>query len=154
MNNNRYREVATYQVILTAQEPLHVGGKPDPLSGEHNPVAQVDGTPVIPGSSLKGAFRAILERYLVNRSFDETTKRWQQGKDAWQPCIPGAEVSLDEKALISAGKYATRNDRNASCHYPCDKRRCRQKHPICPACYLLGCQGMVGFVSVPMLKAT
>lgn len=146
--------LAEYKIVLQACEPLHVGGKPDPLSGAHNPIAAIDGVPVIPGSTLKGAYRALLERYLNLQYYDENAKRWKPGKEAFQPCIPGAEVSPDEQTLVKAGKYA---GRNGSCHYHCDTRNRRHGnmlHPICPACYLLGCQGLIGFVSVPMLKAS
>ena len=51
------------QIQAITKEPLRIGGKKDPLSGADNPVTRVGGRLVIPGSSLKGALRAEIERF-------------------------------------------------------------------------------------------
>lgn len=44
---------------------LHVGGTPSPLTEKKQPVFNVDGQPVIPASSFKGAFRHQVELLLI-----------------------------------------------------------------------------------------
>ena len=93
--------------------------------------------------------RNQIEAYLIDKFFQ--SGKWQAGKDDWKPCIPGAEVSADERRLIKDGKYRAQD---GTCHYPCSDRGCRdQVHSICPACYLLGAMTLPGFVRVPFLLA-
>lgn len=139
----------SYRLTVRTTEPLRVGGKKDPLSGADNPVTRVGGTLAIPGSSLKGALRNQIESYLIDKFLK--AGKWEAGKEDWKPCIPGAEVSADERRLIRDGKY---RDQDGTCHYPCSERECRgQVHSICPACYLLGAMTLPGFVRVPFLCA-
>lgn len=144
-----------YQITLTTQQPFRIGGKEDPLSGKDNPVTAVGGRLCVPGPSLKGALRAELERYLNETHYDKQKNAWPRDKMHLQPCIPSTQVSADEQRLINQGRY-----RNKACHYPCEIRdkgnaRCgndpNQAHNICPVCYLLGTQGLVGFVQTPFL---
>ncbi len=138
-----------YRITIRTTEPLRVGAKKDPLSGADNPVTRVGGTLAIPGSSLKGALRSQIESYLIDKFFQ--AGKWQAGKEHWKPCIPGAEISADERRLIRDGKY---RDQDRTCHYPCGERECRgEVHSICPACYLLGGMTLPGFVRVPFLSA-
>jgi CRISPR/Cas system CSM-associated protein Csm3 (group 7 of RAMP superfamily) len=138
-----------YRVTVKTTEPLRIGAKKDPLSGADNPVTRVGGNLAIPGSSLKGALRNQIEAYLIDKFFEGG--KWQAGKEAWKPCVPGAEISADERKLIRDGKY---RDQDGTCHYPCPERSCRgQVHSICPACYLLGAMTLPGFVRVPFLFA-
>jgi CRISPR/Cas system CSM-associated protein Csm3 (group 7 of RAMP superfamily) len=138
-----------FVVTLKTLEPFRVGGKKDPLSGADNPVTRVGDRLVVPGSSLKGALRAEIERYLIDTHFDSSANKWPDEKRAFQPCIPGADLSADEKELVGNQKY-----RGKSCRYPCTKKDCGdEQHPICPACYLLGAMGLNGFVYVPFLFA-
>ena len=139
-----------FSVKMTTLEPFRIGGKPDPL-GPENPVAVVGGKVVVPGSSLKGAFRNALERYLIDRYYDQQAGKWDQAARAMQPCMAGTRLSKDEKELVKRDLY-----RSSSCHYPCVPRRNRcgdTRHSICPVCYLLGAQGLVGFVRVPFLAS-
>jgi len=142
-----------YEVVLTTKTQFRIGGKPDPFSGVENPIAAVGNRVVVPGPSLKGAYRAELERHLIDTyPADEDMK----------PCIPATQLSKDEDQLVKRGLYRyynKRSDRYAikgeGCHYPCDpKRRCRKgNHAICPVCYLLGANGLNGFVKVPFLSS-
>ncbi len=52
--------------------------------------------------------------------------------------------------MIKAGKYRSTNRESdqSGCQYPP-----RGGRGICPVCYLLGAQGLTGFVSVPFLTA-
>ncbi|MBU2578464.1 hypothetical protein KKA69_06625 [Patescibacteria group bacterium] len=138
------------KVQLRTKEPLRIGGKKDPLSGADNPVTKIGGKLVVPGSSLKGVLRNALEQYLIDTYCQNG--RWKDGYEHFKPCIPGAELSEDEKKLVSAGKY---RDQNGTCRYPCTDRSCgnNRSHSICPVCYLLGSMGLNGFVKAPFLYA-
>lgn len=138
-----------FDIKVKTREPLRIGGKKDPLSGADNPVTRVGGRLVIPGSSLKGALRDGIERFLIDTYFVEG--KWKDGYEPCKPCIPTDELSADEKKLVRAGKY---RDQNGNCRYPCTDRKCKsEKHSICPVCYLLGAMGLSGFVRVPFLYA-
>jgi CRISPR-associated RAMP protein (TIGR02581 family) len=71
MNNllSRAQLRARYRITghLVLDTALHVGGGRDPLAGTDSPVVRNGvGDPFIPGSSLKGAFRATVERLVPN----------------------------------------------------------------------------------------
>jgi CRISPR/Cas system CSM-associated protein Csm3 (group 7 of RAMP superfamily) len=137
------------QVQLTTKEPLRIGGKKDPLSGADNPVTRVGGKLVIPGSSLKGALRSEVEKFLIDSYYEN--RKWKAGFEHFKPCIPADELSVDETQLVNAGKY---RDQGGNCRYPCTDKKCRKiDHSICPACYLFGSMGLNGFVKVPFLYA-
>lgn len=138
-----------YHIELEALEPVRVGGAPDPLSGQDNPVAIVGNDATIPGSSLKGALRNEIERFLIDRYYDSRARHWPDQQQAAQPCLAATRLSPAEQQLVSSGRYRPR-----SCAYVEPRRDDRQQNrqqPICPACYLLGAQGLVGFVKAPFL---
>lgn len=143
----------TYIITLTTKDPFRIGGKGDPLSASENPVALVGGRVCIPGSSLKGALRGELERFLNDNNYENQKKIWPTDRLALQPCIPATKLSPDEQRLVSEKRF-----RGTGCHYPCDigpRAKCGQSpndaHGICPVCYLLGAQGLVGFAQIPFL---
>jgi CRISPR/Cas system CSM-associated protein Csm3 (group 7 of RAMP superfamily) len=129
-------EYKQFQVTLVTQEPFRIGALQDVMSGIDNPVATVGGRAVVQGSSLKGALRANVEDYLIERYGNAPEMR---------PCIPTSARTLsdDEKILIQKGLYRP----GGSCMY---SQRYKSTS-ICPACYLFGAQGIVGFVRVPYL---
>jgi CRISPR/Cas system CSM-associated protein Csm3 (group 7 of RAMP superfamily) len=139
-----------FTITIRTKEPLRIGGKKDPLSGADNPVTRVGGKLVVPGSTLKGALRSKIEEFLIDSYF--SNGRWKSDFEHFMPCIPGAELSGDEKLLVGAGKY---RDQGGTCRYPCTDRNCGRdvKHSICPVCYLLGSMGLNGFSRVPFLSA-
>ncbi len=135
------RKYIRYEIELVTKAPFRIGGvKPVPGTRDvDSPIVKLGNNVVVQGTSLKGALRAELERYLIDRFFDKENKRWT---DEWmKPCIPADEktVSPDEKKLIERGLY------KYSCSYP------NRDDYICPVCYLLGARGLVGFVEVPFL---
>jgi CRISPR/Cas system CSM-associated protein Csm3 (group 7 of RAMP superfamily) len=130
-----------YQVEVEALEPVRIGGAPDPLSGQDNPVAIVGSDATIPGSSLKGALRGEIERFLIDRYYDGGGGRWPPDQLAAQPCLAATRLSPAEQQLRDSHRY------RQSCTYPVRQ----DASGICPACYLLGAQGLVGFVKVPFL---
>jgi len=136
------------KISVKTLEPIRIGTKKDPLSAADNPVARVGGKLAIPGSTLKGALRAELERFLIDTYFQNGN--WKTRYEHFKPCIPGTELSTDEENLVRSGKY---RDQKGACRYPCNPRTCGGKHSICPVCYLLGAMGLNGFLRVPFLYA-
>jgi CRISPR/Cas system CSM-associated protein Csm3 (group 7 of RAMP superfamily) len=122
--------VMRYAVELTTLEPFRIGSPKSALSSIDNAMARSGGKVVVQGSSLKGALRAAVERHLIEK---------YSNVEAMRPCIPSPQslLSDEESALVKGGKF-----RGAGCQFP---------GVICPACYLLGAQGLVGFVRVPYL---
>ncbi|MBM4432085.1 MAG: hypothetical protein FJ026_17320 [Chloroflexi bacterium] len=137
------------EIRLKTLAPLHIGGRDNPLTGMENAVARIRDRLVIPGPSLKGALRHQMERYLVDTYYDASNRRWPHEHLALQPCMAAAgNVSPEEEALIDAGKFrrTRREGARSGCAYPSD-------YGICPICYLLGAQGLTGFVRTPFLVA-
>ena len=114
-----------YAVSVVTLEPSHIGGKEDPLSAADQGAAAVGRRICIPGPSLKGAYRAELERWLNEQYLDPLTNRWKD--ETAQPCIPAIRLSDDEKNLVDRGRF-----RRRVCEYKKDK-----SPTICPVCYLL-----------------
>ncbi|MCX8052390.1 MAG: RAMP superfamily CRISPR-associated protein [Armatimonadetes bacterium] len=121
-----------------------------PLSQADNPTAIVGGRPCVPGSTLKGALRAKIERWLLGTAYDPKQNKWHD--EELKPCVPSTRLSNDEKRLVEENRY-----RGKSCSYGGSDRgqekNGEKPKTICPVCYLLGAQGLVGFVSVPFLFA-
>jgi len=150
-----------YEITLTTESPFRIGRKRDPFTSIEQPIIVLGGRIVIPGTTLKGALREEMERYLIEKYSD---------RPGMKPCIPATPQTLtqDEYELIRRGIY-----KGPGCHYPCNVQRgtcksvlCinnqiylskeeqgRGLHYICPVCYLLGAQGLPGFVIVPFLYA-
>jgi len=138
------RQWKQIKITLTTKTPFRIGGvKPIPGTTDvDSPVVKLGDKIVVQGTSLKGAYRAELERHFIDTYFDKTSKKW---KNEWlKPCIPADEntISPDERKLINEGFY------KYSCAYPSTQEY------ICPVCYLLGARGLVGFVHVPFLNLT
>lgn len=131
------------EIRLKNLTPLRIGGKDDPMSGRENSTVSFGNIPIIPGPSLKGAVRAAMESYLISEFHDDASKKWKAGYEPLCPCIPNPKPSSDEDALIKTGRYRTN-----ACGYSA-----RTQDKICPVCYYLGAQGLVGFVSIPFLVA-
>lgn len=152
-------EQREFEIVLTTLEPIRIGGIGSPLSGIDNPIAIVGKKAVVPGSTLKGAYRFEIERHLIDTYLDKNTKKWRDIN--LQPCIPSTKLSLDENQLAQNGLYRFYYNKfqnkggefkGNGCHYACD-RNCEKKHEICPVCYFLGANGLEGFVKVPFLFA-
>lgn len=130
-----------YEIRLTANQPIRIGGKDEPLGNIDNPIAKVGERMCIPGPSLKGAYRNELERWLNETYARDGT--WQD--ESRMPCLPSTQPSKSEELLYNNKKY-----RKEVCK--CDEK---EKTPpdICPVCYLLGAPGLTGFVNIPFLFA-
>ena len=142
------QKVERYKITLETLEPLRIGGPDDPLQGQVKLVTMIGDEIVIPGASLKGALRSEIERYLIDSFYDLQPKEWQKDKGPWAPCIPAPKLSFDERKLVNSKKYS-----GEACQYnPNRKLKEDEKKCICPACYLLGANGLPGFVRVPFLR--
>lgn len=153
-------EIKELKIELETESPFRIGTKKS-FAGIDQPIVKIGEKIVMPGTSLKGALRQEMESYLIE-NFSNSPEM--------KPCIPAARLSVDEEKLVEDGKY-----RRSSCHYPCDMRKGRNqerercssikgiyygledekregKHSICPTCYLLGAQGIPGFITVPFLN--
>lgn len=131
-----------YEVNLTTLSPLRIGGMKQLLGHDVDlPVLKVGGRFAIPGTSLKGVYRANIESFLIDSFYDKQNQKWSD--DSFKPCIPSdfKTASPGEKDLIKNYVY------KFCCKVPNNDHR----DTICPSCYLLGCQGLVGFVEVPFL---
>ena len=133
-----------FDITVKTQVPLRIGGPDDPLAGGKKVVGRVGDRLVIPGSTLKGAYRAALEIFLIDQYYDADAGKWAAGDEAKQPCVPAAKPSPDERRLIESGRYK---------HQTCAYTENKYSQAICPCCYLLGAMGIQGFVRVPFLYA-
>jgi CRISPR/Cas system CSM-associated protein Csm3 (group 7 of RAMP superfamily) len=133
-----------YEIKLETEEPMRIGGKEDPRSNIDNPVAMVGNKVVVPGSTLKGALRSEVEKFLIEKYYNKQNSLWPANVSSLQPCIPSPQknISNDEAGLITRHLY-----KSPGCQYP------SENVSICPACYLLGAMGLTGFVRVPFLFA-
>jgi len=127
------RDVKTLKVKITALSPVRVGAKRSPMGVTDSPIVKIGDKYAIPGSTLKGALRSKIEEYLIDK---------YSNIPEMKPCIPTSRntISKEEQQLIKDGKYRP----DGSCEYP-------KTNSICPACYFLGANGLVGFVSIPFL---
>lgn len=127
-------ETKELKIELETISPFRIGGKKDPFSASDQPIARIGDKFAVQGTSLKGALRHEIEKYLIDK---------YSSMNSMKPCIPSSERSLstDERELITSGKY-----KGVSCGYP------KNGDCICPACYLLGAQGLIGFVITPFLN--
>lgn len=93
-------------------------GREPALSAVDQPVLKIGGEPAIPGSSIKGALRSILEALLS-----------QNGKKV---CVPEATIPIKERDKKG---YAYKIGRLP----PCDP-----KNEICSICQIFGAAGLSG----------
>ena len=127
-------KIKKLKIEIETKSPFRIGAKKTPFSTIEQPIVKIGGKIVIPGTTLKGALRHEIEKYLIQNHPDDPKMK---------PCIPASQLSEDETKLVAEGKY-----RGTSCQYPNPK----QATSICPVCYLLGAQGLRGFITVPFLN--
>jgi CRISPR/Cas system CSM-associated protein Csm3 (group 7 of RAMP superfamily) len=146
------QEWAGIKIEVTTKEPLHIGGTSHILSDVHNPIVLLNGdTPAIPSTSLKGAWRAQMERFLIESLANKSLLEKGEEKGL-TPCIPSQKLTEDEETLFGKyriKKFPTKDGKTRFSSDPCDYDS-KSKY-ICPVCYLLGAQTLHGFVRVPFL---
>ena len=130
---------------ITVQEGsfLHIGGSPSPLTEKKAPVFSVDGKPVIPGSSFKGAFRYQMEQLLINKKDELKSKLGIIDDELIKPCIPAPRPSKAEQELLGCGYRG-----HCEIKVEEDKVNVPEKG-LCPVCYFFGATGLMGFLRIP-----
>jgi CRISPR/Cas system CSM-associated protein Csm3 (group 7 of RAMP superfamily) len=127
---------------------LHIGGTPSPLTEKKQPVFTVDGQPVIPASSFKGAFRHQVELLMIQKKdrLAQDLGLLGQNADLLEPSIPAPKPSRAEKELKD---YR----REGNCELRVDEEGKITVNPspnagLCPACYFFGATGLEGFLRI------
>lgn len=141
-----------YTVTLETLSPLHIGATRDVFTSIENSIVRLQNQAIVPSTTLKGAWRNQIERFLIGEYYDSSKKEWR--KAGVQPCIPG-RASDDEKRILNDKQWVEAKRRSEIREYREYKEPCtynKYGDPICPACYLLGAQTLLGFVRVPFLK--
>jgi len=127
---------------------LHIGGSPSPLTEKKAPVFSVDGKPVIPASSFKGAFRYQVEQLLIDEKDDLKQKLEITDNELTKPCIPAPRLSKAEQKLLQLGYR-----KHCEIKVEEDRVEIPQKNGrpigICPVCYFFGATGLMGFLRIP-----
>jgi len=127
---------------------LHIGGSPSPLTEKKAPVFSVDGRPVIPASSFKGAFRYQVEQLLIDKKDDLKQTLGITDDELIKPCIPAPRPSKAEKELLQLGYR-----KHCEIKVEEDRVEIPQKNSrpigICPVCYFFGATGLIGFLRIP-----
>jgi len=134
---------------ITVQEGsfLHIGGSPSPLTEKKAPVFSVDGKPVIPASSFKGAFRCQVEQLLIARKDSFKSELGITDDKLIRPCIPAPRPSRAEQELFRSGYR-----RHCEIKIEEDKVEIPKENDavgLCPICYLFGATGLMGFLRIP-----
>lgn len=130
---------------ITVQEGsfLHIGGSPSPLTEKKAPVFCVDGRPVIPASSFKGAFRYQVEQLLIDKRDELKSKLGVTDDELIKPCIPAPRPSKAEQELLNLGY-------RHHCEIKVEEEKVNvPKKGICPVCYFFGATGLMGFLRIP-----
>lgn len=134
---------------------LHVGGTPSPLTEKKQPVFSVDGQPVIPASSFKGAFRQQLESLLVQKQtgLSQGLNLGANEFNRLRPCIPSPDPTKAEiLGLKDSHRHQSRKkrpDTTEGCWIESDQNQV-QVPPlgICPVCYFFGGTGLEGYLRI------
>lgn len=133
-------------IKVAAGSFLHVGGTPSPLTEKKQPVFSVDGQPVIPASSFKGAFRQQVEMLLIERQAKLAGDLGLSGDKAnlLKPSIPAARPSRAEQDLVGNGYRREHSEIKAE-----QDRVQVSPGGLCPVSYFLGATGLEGYLRIP-----
>ena len=152
-------EVSIFRIPMTIvvenDSFLHIGGSPSSLSEKKAPVFTVDGRPVIPASSFKGAFRHQVEQVLIEKKNELMEKLKFTNENLIKPCVPSTNPSKAEKELVGKYREQLRKNRNIvttteNCWVEIDESQVYiPKNGVCPVCYFFGSPGLMGFLRIP-----
>ncbi len=123
---------------------LHIGGTPSPLTDKKLPVFSVDGEPVIPATSFKGALRHQIEQLLIERktSLAQSLNLPSDRVGTLKPSIPASRATRAEQDLLAKG-YRGQSE------IKIEERGVNAGEGLCPVSYFLGANGLEGFIRVP-----
>jgi hypothetical protein len=125
----------------------HIGASKSPLVGKDLPLFKIDDRPVIPGTSLKGAWRSRLEALLQEKSSDFAGKLSAKPEHL-KPCIPTTRPSPAESDKFAGKRWLT------GCQIEMDRDRISinpregNRTFVCPVCYFFGANGLQGFLRI------
>jgi CRISPR/Cas system CSM-associated protein Csm3 (group 7 of RAMP superfamily) len=128
---------------------LHIGGTPSPLTEKKQPVFSVDGQPVIPASSFKGAFRQQVEMLLIDKDKKAELScalgLIEDRSDLLKPSIPSDRPSIGEQDLFNIGY------RREHSTIRVDEKKVSIPPGVglCPVSYFFGASGLEGFLRIP-----
>ncbi len=134
-------------IQFAAESFGHIGASKSPLVGKDLPVFKIDDRPVIPGTSLKGAWRSRLEALLQEKR-DDFARKFSARPEHLRPCIPTTRPSPAESDKFSGKRWLT------GCHIEMERDRINinpkesNRAFICPVCYFFGANGLQGFVRI------
>jgi CRISPR-associated RAMP protein (TIGR02581 family) len=112
-------EIVEIQVEYESKSSLAIqAGREEGLSAVEQPVVKIGGTPVIPGSTLKGVLRSFLESYL--------------SQNGLEICVPLAAIPGEIKRSNKIGEYVQKIGRKS----PCEGEK------ACPVCQIFGSAGI------------
>lgn len=133
-------------IKVAAGSFLHVGGTPSPLTEKKQPVFTVDGQPVIPASSFKGALRQQLELLFIERKAQLEVALGLAGDKAnlLKPSIPAPRPSRAEQDLFGSGYRGEHSEIKAE-----QDRVQVSQGGLCPVSYFLGATGLEGYLRIP-----
>lgn len=123
---------------------LHIGASPSPITEKKGAVFQVDGIPVIPATSFKGALRSQLEILFITQTSKLAKMLNISDDNLLKPCIPAPRPSFAEKQLIDDKKYRVKY-----CNISSEENGIKiedKELGICPVCYFTGAAGIMGFI--------
>lgn len=116
-------EIFEIEVEYITKSSLAIGaGKEVALAAVESPVTRIGGQPVIPGSSIKGALRSLLEATMANAGL--------------RVCLP--EAAIPKTEMRQKERYAESLKRRL----PCSPQR--EKEDVCSICQIFGAAGLSG----------
>lgn len=144
---NQMLFVLPLKITVAEGSFLHIGGTPSPLTEKKQPIFSVDGRPVIPASSFKGAFRQQVELLLIQKKADlaQVLNLAGNNVDRLKPSIPAPRPSKAEQDLLHRG-YRKHSEIKVG-----DDKVEVDEHGLCPASYFFGATGLEGFLRIPNL---
>ena len=132
---------------------LHIGATDSPLADKKQPVFSVDGQPVIPASSFKGAFRQQVEMIFIQEK-DQIAKTLDlkdgDSKYLLKPSIPASRPSKAEKDLFNQGYRKEHSEIKLEEDRINIPKKNRNGRPIglCPVSYFFGATGIEGYLRI------
>lgn len=138
--------VLPLKITVTEGSFLHVGGTPSPLTEKKQPVFSVDGQPVIPASSFKGAFRQQVESLLIQKKDVLAANLGLSGNQTslLKPAIPAPRPSKAERDLFNRGYRSEHSEIKVE-----EDRVYLPKLGLCPPSYFFGATGLEGYLRIP-----
>jgi hypothetical protein len=139
----------TVSVKFLADSFGHIGASKSPLAGKDLPVFKIDDRPVIPGTSLKGAWRSRLEALLQEKAAELATK-FSVPAEHLRPCIPTTKPSQAEQERFSGKRWLTgcQVELEEGKVFVNPRHKDGERKFLCPVCYFFGATGLQGFVRV------